>query len=68
MSNTIDTCAASFLVMSHIRDLENQIKELQAAIAKRDSMVEEMNTATVEFIDAYCGMDDYLQYNDEVEA
>ena len=53
---------------NHIRDLENQIKELQAAIAKRDSMVEEMNTATVEFIDAYCGMDDYLQYNDEVEA
>jgi hypothetical protein len=48
--------------------LQNQIKELQAAIAKRDSMVEEMNTATVEFIDAYCGMEDYLLHNEEVEA
>ena len=37
----------------HIRYLDNQIKALQAAIAKRDRMVEEMNTATVEFIDAY---------------
>lgn len=52
----------------HIRDLDNQIKALQAAIAKRDRMVEEMNTSTVEFIDAYCGMEDYLLHNDEVEA
>ena len=48
--------------------LKNQIKELQAAIAKRDSMVEDMNTATVEFIDAYCGMEDYLLHNEEVEV
>ena len=56
-----------------IRFLEAEVKQLREAIAKRDSMVEKMNTATVEFIDAYCGMEDYLLYNyllynEEVEA
>ena len=56
------------MLQQHTKRLEDEVKRLREAIAKRDSMVEEMNTATVEFIDAYCGMTDYLEYNDEVEA
>ena len=47
--------------------LLEEVKRLREAIAKRDALVNSMNTATVAFIDKYYALDDYMLYTGEEE-
>ena len=44
-----------------------EVKRLREAIAKRDALVNSMNTATVAFIDKYYALDYYMLYTGEEE-
>ena len=46
---------------------QEEVKRLREAIAKRDALVNSMNTATVAFIDKYYALDDYMLYTGEEE-
>jgi|9_EtaG_2_1085328.scaffolds.fasta_scaffold60360_3 hypothetical protein len=44
-----------------------EVKRLREAIAKRDALVDSMNTATVAFIHKYYALNDYMAYTGEEE-
>ena len=46
---------------------QEEVKRLREAIAKRDALVNSMNTATVAFIDKYYALDYYMLYTGEEE-
>ena len=45
-----------------VQDVLKELKRLRKGIAKRDALVDSMNTATVAFIDKYYALDDYMLY------
>ena len=48
--------------MIALRKAQKEVKRLRKRIAKRDALVDSMNTATVAFIDKYYALDDYMLY------
>ena len=58
---------ANLRLMADAPLLLQEVKRLREAIAKRDALVNSMNTATVAFIDKYYALDDYMLYTGEEE-
>ena len=54
-------------LMADAPHLLAEVKWLREAIAKRDALVNSMNTATVAFIDKYYALDYYMLYTGEEE-
>ncbi len=65
--SNVDTWNANARLIADAPLLLQEVKRLREAIAKRDALVNSMNTATVTFIDKYYALDDYMLYTGEEE-
>ena len=65
--SNVDTWNANARLIADAPLLLAEVKRLREAIAKRDALVNSMNTATVTFIDKYYALDDYMLYTGEEE-
>jgi len=49
--------------MIALRKAQKEVRRLREAIAKRDALVDSMDTSTVAFIDKYYALNDYMTYS-----